>query len=334
MADIRMSTLGVRASTTGVTILGYVTGGAPVGVNPAALYPTLATLGGAPQADVDAALLTKQDTSAKGLANGYATLDGTGKVPAAQLPALGEASLSNNDPLPLGTAAPGTSGTTSRSDHVHAMPTVAQIGAAAAVHTHAISGVTGLQIALDAKELASNRGAINGYAPLGSDGKVPGAHLPAGLSQTALDAKADTTYVNAQDATLQTNINAKASTTDVNAALALKADATDTRIVNAVQPGHLTPIEDITTAYSVVQADANKIKRCTSATNIAVTLPALSVGTTIRFYQSAAGKMTFTAGGSQTVNNFSSLFQSGGINANVIATVVSANVWNVSGDLI
>ena len=42
------------------------------------------------QADVsglEAALSGKQDTSAKGQANGYAGLDGTGKVPEAQLPA-------------------------------------------------------------------------------------------------------------------------------------------------------------------------------------------------------------------------------------------------------
>lgn len=334
MADIRASTLPVRSSSNGVTVLGYMEGGAFTGLHPAALQPTLAQLGGASQSDVNAALLLKQDTSQRGLANGYAALDGAGKVPAEQLPALGEASLSNNDPLPLGSTTPGTATTTSRSDHRHPLPSLTDLGAAPVVHTHAISAVTGLQIALDAKELTSNRGAINGYAPLDSNGKVPSANLPPGISQASLDAKADTTYVNSQDTNLQNNINAKANTTDVNTALAAKADSNDARIVNAVQPGHLTPVEDITGAYSVVQADANKIKRCTSATDIVVTLPARSVGTTVRFFQAAAGKMTFTAGTNQTVNNFSSLFQSGGINANVIATVVSANVWNVSGDLI
>ncbi len=51
-------------------------------------------------------------------------------------------------------------------------------GKANTVHTHSISNVTGLQAALDAKIATSARGANNGVASLGSDGKVPLNQLP------------------------------------------------------------------------------------------------------------------------------------------------------------
>lgn len=46
-------------------------------------------------------------------------------------------------------------------------------------HTHSIANVTGLQVALDARMLNSQRGVANGVASLGSDGKVPMSQLPA-----------------------------------------------------------------------------------------------------------------------------------------------------------
>lgn len=51
-------------------------------------------------------------------------------------------------------------------------------GKANTVHTHSISAVTGLQAALDGKIATSARGAANGVASLGSDGKVPLNQLP------------------------------------------------------------------------------------------------------------------------------------------------------------
>lgn len=47
-------------------------------------------------------------------------------------------------------------------------------------HSHAEADVTGLTAALNAKEATANKGAVNGYAPLGADSKVPAANLPAG----------------------------------------------------------------------------------------------------------------------------------------------------------
>lgn len=45
--------------------------------------------------------------------------------------------------------------------------------------TQAISTVSNLQAALDAKEATANKGAANGYASLDGGGKVPGSQLPA-----------------------------------------------------------------------------------------------------------------------------------------------------------
>ena len=45
-------------------------------------------------------------------------------------------------PQPLGVAAAGSSGDAARIDHVHAMPTAADVGAAAAAHTHSAGDVT------------------------------------------------------------------------------------------------------------------------------------------------------------------------------------------------
>lgn len=55
-------------------------------------------------------------------------------------------------------------------------------GGLQSTHSHATSEVTGLDTALAAKEASANKGAANGYAPLGADGKVPSANLPAGGS--------------------------------------------------------------------------------------------------------------------------------------------------------
>lgn len=51
-------------------------------------------------------------------------------------------------------------------------------GKAALNHTHSIANVTGLQIALDARVLTSQKAVANGVATLGSDGKVPSSQLP------------------------------------------------------------------------------------------------------------------------------------------------------------
>lgn len=54
----------------------------------------------------------------------------------ATLAALGVPPLSNATPHVLGTAAAGTASEASRADHVHDLPSAADVGAAASVHVH------------------------------------------------------------------------------------------------------------------------------------------------------------------------------------------------------
>lgn len=59
--------------------------------------------------------------------------------------------LSDATPAALGTAAPGVGTEASRADHVHGMPTAADVGAAAASHTH-----NGTQVTIDASGFDGN----------------------------------------------------------------------------------------------------------------------------------------------------------------------------------
>lgn len=73
----------------------------------------------------------------------------------------------------------GKAGTT----HAHAIADTTGLqlaldGKAATAHAHGIADITNLQTTLDAKVAASEKGAINGVASLGADGKVPAAQLP------------------------------------------------------------------------------------------------------------------------------------------------------------
>ena len=54
----------------------------------------------------------------------------------------GGVALSNATPADLGTAAPGVSTEASRADHVHDLPTAADVGAAASLHVHSGSDIT------------------------------------------------------------------------------------------------------------------------------------------------------------------------------------------------
>lgn len=72
-------------------------------------------------------------------------------------PAGPAVNISDATPSPLGTAGAGSSPEASRSDHVHAMPSAANVGAIA----------------------TTARGAANGVASLDSTGKVPTSELPA-----------------------------------------------------------------------------------------------------------------------------------------------------------
>jgi hypothetical protein len=90
----------------------------------------------------------------------------------------GSVNLADETPQPLGTASAGTALSAARADHVHAVGSITYSSLsgipstfAPAAHTQAISTVTGLQDALDAKQVAGT------YCPL-VNSQVPSSYLP------------------------------------------------------------------------------------------------------------------------------------------------------------
>ena len=111
-----------------------------------------------------AALATKQDLVERGQPDGYASLDEFGVVPADQLPTIigvdvvtsvnGEIGDVIIDKFDIGLGQVDNTGDLFKP----------------------ISNAT--QTALNAKQALAERGQVNGYAPLGADGKVPAIHMP------------------------------------------------------------------------------------------------------------------------------------------------------------
>ena len=108
----------------------------------------------------------------------------------------GSVTLSDATPAPLGTAAAGASANVARGDHVHALPTAAQVGAAPASHTHTASDITYLT-----GTLLWDVAATNGYV-VSPDITVTGAKLGDFVSVAApydLQGMLCTAYVKSAD---------------------------------------------------------------------------------------------------------------------------------------
>lgn len=96
--------------------------------------------------------------------------DGVTWTPAT-LTALGAPGLSNATPADLGTAAPGVSTEASRADHVHDLPTAADVGAAASLHVHSGADITSGTVAT----ARLGTGAANATTFLRGDGTWAGS---------------------------------------------------------------------------------------------------------------------------------------------------------------
>lgn len=140
-------------------------------------------------------LAAKIPATEKGAASGVATLDGAGKVPTSQLPAMGTGDMlkstydTDNDGVVDSAAAAPWAGITGKpstftpATHTHAQSDITNLvtdlaGKASTTHTHAQSDVTGLVTALSNKVETSLLGAVSGVATLDGAGKVPLAQLP------------------------------------------------------------------------------------------------------------------------------------------------------------
>ena len=123
----------------------------------------------ADQTDLQAALDAKQSTNQKGLADGYASLDGSGTVPLAQIPA---GAVNTVDSVAGKTGA--------------VTLVKADVGLANVDNTSDADKPvsTAQQAALDLKQNLSEKSQVNGYASLDGSGTVPLAELPAGAINT------------------------------------------------------------------------------------------------------------------------------------------------------
>jgi len=119
--------------------------------------------------------------------------------------------LSDATPAALGTAAPGVGTEAARDDHVHAMPTAADVGAAAASHTH-----NGTQVTIDASgfngNLTTSDDTVQEVAQKLDDLVIPAA----GIAATIIDAKGDLIVGTAADtaARLDVGSNGQVLTAD------------------------------------------------------------------------------------------------------------------------
>lgn len=156
-------------------------------------------------------------------------------------PAGPPANVSDATPLALGTAVPGSSPNASRNDHVHPMPSAANVGAIA----------------------TTAAGAANGVATLDAGGKIPSAQLPP-------IAITDTFVVSSQAAmlALTAQVGDVAVRTDIQENFILQSEPAST-LGNWIQletpPGGVTSVDGLTGAVSLTAVYAAKTHASTHA---------------------------------------------------------------------
>jgi hypothetical protein len=189
-----------KAATTTTIIAGTgLTGGGDLSSNRTLAVDFGISAGTAAQGN-DSRIAGAEQTSNKGAANGYASLDGGGKVPSAQLPAAADATVSTKGILQLAGDLAGTAATPTVPALANKVATTTTIGAGTgltgggdlttnrtlAVNFGAAAGTVaqGNDSRITGAEQTTNKGANNGYASLDGTGKVPSAQLPATADAT------------------------------------------------------------------------------------------------------------------------------------------------------
>jgi hypothetical protein len=161
-------------------------------------------------------------------------------------------------------------------------------------------------------------------------------------ANTAIGSKADTTYVNTQLATkadaaaTTTSLAAKANTADVNTALATKADTTYVNTQLATKADRVIASVVYTAAATTLQAaDADRSVGIDSALSNTLTIPpgVFPVGQVIAGTQLGVGRTQFLEGAGVTIRSRLGRYTGGQF---AVWTIYqrSANVWELSGDLV
>lgn len=191
------------------------------------------------------AVRTVEETSRKGAASGYASLDSGGTVPSAELPqatttAKGAVELADAAPPSLGTAAVGTSVEAAREDHVHAH---GDLSAAGGTH-HEFNQIAG---DIDDTQHGSRGG---GSLHANATGSVAG--FMSAADKTTFDAAtsaATASTLMKRDASGRAKVAAPSASTDI----ALKSTVDDHAAIEAA-PVHGST--DAATASKLVHRDA------------------------------------------------------------------------------
>lgn len=180
------------AAVTTITAGDGLTGGGDLSAN-RTLSVNFGTAAGTVAQGDDSRIAGAEQTSNKGVANGYASLDGSGKVPGAQLPITPDATAATKGLIQLagdlgGTSSaptvPGLVSKAASSTTITAGTGLAGGGDLSASRTLSVNfGTTTGTVAqgddsrITGAEQMSNKGVANGYASLDSNGKVSAAQL-------------------------------------------------------------------------------------------------------------------------------------------------------------
>lgn len=104
--------------------------------------------------------------------------------------------------------------------------------------------------------------------------------------------------------------------------------------VDSAGVGDLLVPDTITGNYTAVQADGvGRKKIVNSASAVIITLPALTIGTTIPFKRKGAGTATFAAGSGLTLQSISSFVAIASQYGEVVAHQETATLWALAGNL-
>jgi len=161
--------------------------------------------------------------------------DGVTWTPAT-LTALGAPGLSNATPADLGTAAPGVSTEASRADHVHDLPTAADVGAVASSRSIiAGSGLSGGGDLTVDRTISADFGSGAGKVTEGNDARLSDARTPTAHAASHGNGGADEVSLDASQITTGTVAQARLGTGSAGAGSKFLADDQTYKTVSATE---------------------------------------------------------------------------------------------------
>lgn len=323
------------ADTINFTALG-LTGAGVVTQTGAKAFAKLASSSNLPNFSND---VNSVITAQKALANGLATLDGTGKIPTAQLPAIviGEPFVVNSQAQQLALDAQvgdicirtdistnfvrnnGSSGTMADwTELLFPLPPVLSVNTktgAITLTTTDINEGTNLYYTdtrADAR-ISLQKGASGGLATLDSSILVPVAQIPTITSAKISDFNSATDARISAATIINTQVTGLGTISTQNASsVAISGGTINGASVGLTTPAFLQNLTDkvaVTGAHTVLQSNCSKWHYCNSASAVSVTLPntGITTGAIFPFQNIGSGTVTFAKVGADTLSGRTTL---------------------------